>query len=335
MQNEQTSDQTQDAAGRARLGSSKKTLGLRPNGSFRRAGALHLASQLDELCHHDSGVRRGDVDAVHDQRAATRRLRAALGLFDRAYGRGQLRELDRPLRRLDRRLGEVRDTDVMLKEVRSASRDLDDAELNGFIARLEEHRAAARVVLLQYLDGDTHRRWLARFRRVLEGDAGDQEAIDDDQTEAEPEPASSGRIEPARVRDVLPALLWNRYGRVSAYQPAVPGASSETLHALRKDGRRLRYSLEAFRELFGDELAPLLQPLRQMQDALGTMHDAQELVSLLTEFERQSGPSDRVQPLIVEERGRALESRAEFERVWQEIVADSFRGRLSALVASL
>jgi len=333
MQNEHTGDPAQDGTGRTRLTSSKKTLGLRPDGSFRRAAMLYLTSQLDELRRHDSGVRRGDVDAVHDQRAATRRLLAALELFERAYGRGQFRELRRPLQRLGRRLGNVRDTDVMLEEVRSASKDLEAAELNGFVARLEEQRAAARVVLLDYLDGDAHRRWVARFRRLLEDDAGDHDAEDD--SEAEPEPPSSGRVDPARVRDLLPALLWNRYGRVSAYQPFVPRASPATLHALRKAGRRLRYGIETFRELFGEEVASLLQPLREMQDALGAMHDAQELVTLLAEFDSEAGPSDRVQPLIVEERGRALESRAEFDRVWPEIVDAGFRTRLGGFVASL
>jgi CHAD domain-containing protein len=318
-----------------RVASSRKTLGLQPGDPFRRAGSLYLASQLDELRRHDEGVRRGDVDAVHDQRAATRRLQAGLALFQQSYDRNERDGLTRPLRRLGQRLGTVRDRDVMLAETRSAGGDLERAELNGFLARLEEQRASGRVVLLEYLDGDAHRRWISRLSRLVDADDELNERGGEAAVAFEQVLGPGGRVRPVRVRDLLPALLWRCYGRVSAYEPVVADASPEMLHSLRKAGRRLRYAVETFRELLGDEVGLVLRPLREMQDALGAMHDAQELVALLLEFEDGAGPSDCVQPLIVEERGRALEARAEFDRVWPSIVTREFRARLSGLVACL
>jgi CHAD domain-containing protein len=64
-----------------------------------------------------------DPDAIHDARVASRRLKAALDLLEPCIGNKHRRPLEKISRSLRRRLGEVRDLDVMLdhlKEINSA-----------------------------------------------------------------------------------------------------------------------------------------------------------------------------------------------------------------------
>src|SRR5262245_32089274 len=79
-----------------------------------------------------------DADDVHDMRVASRRLRAALELFDR---KKQLRAAENGVRTLGDSLGEVRELHVQLGWLADAQKDASDKERGG-IAALREQRAA-------------------------------------------------------------------------------------------------------------------------------------------------------------------------------------------------
>ena len=46
------------------------------------------------------------------------------------------------------------------------------------------------------------------------------------------------------VAHVLPSEIWAHYGAVCAYESLLPGAPVASLHALRIEGKRLRYLLD-------------------------------------------------------------------------------------------
>src|SRR3954463_3184061 len=75
--------------------------------------------------HIDAQVRRlrelvptaahgGNVDSVHQARVTTRRLKAALDLLEPVTSNSRRKPLAKTLKKLRRRLGPVRDLDVML-----------------------------------------------------------------------------------------------------------------------------------------------------------------------------------------------------------------------------
>lgn len=276
-----------------------------------------MAAQLREVRRQKRAVSAGTAGAVHDMRVAARRLQADLSLFAGCYKRRDRKRLASGLRRLGRSLGAVRDTEVMLEELRSGARAA-GLETSGVLVWLEKRHARQRAALLVYLDGRKYRRWRKRFARLLKRST-----------------AGRGLTRQARVRDLLPGEIWRRYGEVRAFEGGIAGATATQLHALRSAGKRFRYTLEAFREQLGDDAGRLLRDLREMQDALGTMHDAQLLVALLTEFSEDAGPKDPLQPYLNEERGRALEARAQFERIWPSITGKTFRLELASAVATL
>jgi CHAD domain-containing protein len=78
-----------------------------------------LMGRIDELVeglrqHVPSALKDFDEEAVHDARVATRRLKAALDLLEPVLSKGGRKPFARVLKRLRKRLGPLRDLDVML-----------------------------------------------------------------------------------------------------------------------------------------------------------------------------------------------------------------------------
>src|SRR6187200_1447065 len=62
-----------------------------------------------------------DVEAVHDMRTATRRLRTAITIYGEEADKDDREAVEDELRRVTRRLGAVRDLDVLLETLEEAS----------------------------------------------------------------------------------------------------------------------------------------------------------------------------------------------------------------------
>src|SRR5206468_5732412 len=82
---------------------------------------FHLARMIDR----EPGVRTGDdIEDVHKMRVATRRQRAAWRMFGEAFRKGRTKPYQAGLRSLARRLGAVRDLDVLLEALDAYRADL-------------------------------------------------------------------------------------------------------------------------------------------------------------------------------------------------------------------
>jgi CHAD domain-containing protein len=91
--------------------------------SKRDADEFPLLKYLDSLVENlrkliSSAIKGDDVDAVHDARVATRRLKAATDLLEPAISNRYRRPFNRVAKCLRRQLGPVRDLDVMLEHLR-------------------------------------------------------------------------------------------------------------------------------------------------------------------------------------------------------------------------
>src|SRR5690242_18171024 len=78
----------------------------------------HLDELLDEL--HDNvpkAIKDFDADGIHDARVATRRLKAAMGLLEPVLSNNHRKSFEKVLKKLRRRLGPLRDLDVMIENL--------------------------------------------------------------------------------------------------------------------------------------------------------------------------------------------------------------------------
>jgi CHAD domain-containing protein len=83
--------------------------------SYAEAAARIVSVRASELTEHAEGVLdTGDIERVHDMRVATRRLRAALEIFEPCFPAKPYRDALGEVKRLADALGERRDRDVAM-----------------------------------------------------------------------------------------------------------------------------------------------------------------------------------------------------------------------------
>jgi CHAD domain-containing protein len=114
--------------------------------------------RVGELMDHARGVLDvGDIDRVHDMRVATRRLRAALEIFEPCFPGDDRNAGLRQVKALARALGERRDRDVAitaLEEIAGSLAASDRPGVETLIARLREEQAAANEALARHVRAD-------------------------------------------------------------------------------------------------------------------------------------------------------------------------------------
>lgn len=297
--------------------------------AITKAGKKIIGSQAARLQSLDDAVRAGDNSTpVHDMRVATRRMRSAFRLFSKYYPSKATRRLRKPVRELAGLLGEVRDLDVMIENLRThmATLTLEKQHaLDPLLADWQSRRAQAHRALVEFLDSAEYDEWVGRLEDFVE---------------------SKGPAKGPRVADVVPGLIWKRYGKVREFEKLVNRPDLATLHRLRIQGKRLRYALEFFAESTGGKATILLEPLIALQDHLGVLHDADMATQLIAEFievrarraERQGiagGEFEAVAGYLSALKFQAADLQAGFEERWQVIIKPAFRQALAEAVAEL
>jgi CHAD domain-containing protein len=312
-----------------------KAPGVLPDDAMSEAGRKVLRFHFERMLEHEPGTRLGeDIEELHDMRVATRRMRSAFRVFSSYFDPDVLKPFLKGLQRTGRALGCVRDLDVFMEK---AQRYLDElpeeerASLDPLLADWKEQREAKRAQMLEYLDGKRYQRFVRDFGEFLltEG-AG---AL----------PVLADKPLPHRVCHLVPTLIYNRYQVVRGYETVVEGAPIETLHALRIDCKRLRYSMEFFREVLGPEAEDVIKEVVIMQDHLGDLHDADVACSLLVGFldgwaraaQRERINVSGVTRYLVAKQNDLRELIESFPEAWQHFNRPEVRRQLALVVSVL
>jgi CHAD domain-containing protein len=254
--------------------------GVGPDDPMSEAGRKTLRFHYRRMLYNEPGTRQGaDIEALHDMRVATRRLRAAFRVFGSYYARKDVAPYLKGLRRTGRALGAVRDLDVFRAKIQAYLETLpasERASLDDLLATLEERREAARRRMIAYLDGEKYGRLVERFGRFVETEG----------MGSLPVAPNGGRPRPYRVRHVAPAAIYDRLSAVRAYNEwvTVPDPPLARLHSLRIACKRLRYTLEFFGEVLGPDTQTLVQKIVAMQDHLGDLQDAVVASGILRDY---------------------------------------------------
>ena len=66
----------------------------------------------------------------------------------------------------------------------------------------------------------------------------------------------------------------------------IPSASYEQLHALRIEFKKFRYTLEFFKDVLGVEAQSIINEIKDLQDHLGDLNDANVACHTITRFIR-------------------------------------------------
>jgi len=123
----------------------KSTYDITPGSTFADAALVTLRKQAAEMLRNLDGTRQGDMDAVHDMRVASRRLRAAMSVFGDVYHKRKFKGLEGEVSRVTDALGAVRDADVMIDYLSRFRDGLIESEKVGIDALIDKFSAEREV----------------------------------------------------------------------------------------------------------------------------------------------------------------------------------------------
>ncbi len=123
--------------------------------SFSASAERVVAVRAAEVFEHSEGVLDiGEIEHVHDMRVATRRLRAALEVFEPCFPAKRHRKALKRVKALADALGERRDRDVaieFLERFADEAPEGDRAAVAALVDRLRDEQRQANEALVPYV----------------------------------------------------------------------------------------------------------------------------------------------------------------------------------------
>ena len=289
-----------------------------------QVGFEALRKQLANVREQIAPVRAGDdAEAVHQMRVAIRRLRTMARLLGDtpAFRRGRVVRLRRRLRPLARRLGDVRDLDILLARLDEYESALGDAAPSPNTLRDELLRRRARALqrVRKTLRQRKTRQLLRHPRRTVRrlGTRADE-----------------GRR--TRVRQVAGSALWGHFESILGFADVVTdAASTERLHALRIACKQLRYALELFSTEDDTRAQALLTTLKETQDYLGELQDSVFAVALLSKMSHARKRDPLLGSFRASQEAQRDGLRQGVAPYWERLSGAPFRHEFAALVGAL
>jgi CHAD domain-containing protein len=300
-----------------------------------------MTRRAETMLAHADGVRAGeDIEAVHDMRVASRRLAAAMRVFRECFPGRRYEALLREARRVTRRLGEVRDLDVLIEYFEGLRENVAGGALPGLEyvgVLLGRRRRRARRPMLGALAATERSDLPGRIGRFLREES-QAYALGVHPGCAAPATCAEA-TRPFRV--AAPATLEARHGAFYAFAAWAPcPEAAAQLHEMRIAAKWLRYTMELFAPAYADALKKPLAAIRRMQETLGDLHDSDVRLELLRTV--VAGPLDaralvemdvlRPQPvreslplLLEGEEKRRRRYYDTFYREWRKLEARGFR----------
>lgn len=237
--------------------------GLDSSSTLEEAARRSIEGRFRDVRQYEERLAgAANADDVHDMRVASRRLRAALQLFDR---KRQLRAAHDAVKALGDALGDVRELHVQLAWLRDELSAASERDKVGLQALADERQAKLQ-------------------RRIDKLHAALGAWTTDGVPTVEAALASlslGGRLGGHRIRRRLSRRLKQTRRRVAA---ACKSMDPRTAHKLRIGAKKLRYAAELTQPAFPGEIGALVDRLEPLQETLGQLHDADVHIPLVEKF---------------------------------------------------
>jgi len=253
-----------------------------------------------------AGVKAADdIEPIHRMRVASRRLRAALPLFESCFPQKKYRRWMQEIKTITQSLGAARDTDVQIafleKIIRKKNRQAKQAGgENEPVVREAGDPAGVEQVLLSSLK--KKRAGLQKdVLRTLAALEKSRVIPDMEETFRQmgtpPVPSRRQRPRPYGIAPVAAGRISDRLTTLLEFSPWVhnPDAVAEH-HATRIAAKKLRYTMEVYSPVYRLGLRKPLARVKKIQEILGDIHDCDvwiDTVTLLLLKERSEPRFDR------------------------------------------
>jgi CHAD domain-containing protein len=223
-----------------------------------------IGERVQKLLSHEEATRNDtDVEALHDMRVASRRLREAFEIFDFCFPQKSYQKFYRRIKQVTRALGDVRNADVATIYFKNLSATTDDilvqVALEDILRRMARERRQARLQLTKGLDESRVSQLPAELANVF--------------VRVENLPVRYQRG-PRQSIVLARRQLSQRVREFFSARAAVTGENDEVnLHKVRIAVKKLRYAIETFDYAVGEAVTGNLKELKRLQEAIGELHD--------------------------------------------------------------
>ena len=260
-------------------------------------GLAHYMPNLADLLETDT------IAAPHQTRVALRRLRSALNAFRPAFGAEILTPWNTQARLIAAEAGRLRDMDVLLAELSAEYAIPEDEGTRRLTAAYQARRDTVRTEVRNALAHPDITRFGIAFAGFLAGD-GWLAPADHDQ---------SGRLAQP-LAPYAARILQKRWKAVARYGARMADLHIEERHEMRKELKKFRYLLDAFRGLYPDAQSALwIRRVKDLQTAFGALNDQAMLELILS----ASDAPLATDPLAQRAAGRMIGYQAaEADRLW-------------------
>lgn len=250
--------------------------GIEPRDPMVEAGRKVLKFYFAEMLSHEEGTKLGnDIEELHDMRVATRRMRSAFSVFGDYFRKKSIRGHLNGLRAAGKSLGRVRDLDVFMEKADRYIQKVDANAAEGLAPLIDgwkTERDSERKKMLKYLNSSDYEKFKQEFNIFLNSPG---------MGAREPE---KGDNFPKLVQHAAPMLIYTSLASVRTFDSVIQSATIEQLHALRIEFKKLRYTVEFFREVLGAESKAVISDIKTLQDHLGDLNDADVACQILSDF---------------------------------------------------
>jgi CHAD domain-containing protein len=271
-------------------------------GRFAREQLAVRLSRLEEQWLRCSQC--SSASAIHDIRVSIRRFGEPLRVLKKIFPKQGRKPVLAELRQVMRLAGRTRDIDIVRECFLYADIPL-SPEPSLFLLN---ERAVAEAGLRAAISVGLASGFAARWQQALVLTEESAALPNDDSYAFLPDNRGSIWRENTRLvvnaRSVLPTLLAEYCARGDCLRTRRMG--KKRLHALRLNGKRLRYVLELFRPVYGRRMDELLSTLKETQSQSGDITDATATLAWLRKHGLDKTPEGQQLKLFLDLRNEKL-----------------------------
>ncbi|WP_295806975.1 CYTH and CHAD domain-containing protein [uncultured Nitratireductor sp.] len=225
-----------------------------------------LRECLAQIAENIEAVRRcDDIEGPHQLRIGLRRLRVALALFTCEFDPASAEKFKKEARWLGREVGRLRDLDVVLHDIAQPFFSEGDRSHGAapVLGTLQRHTDDVRADLRHLLSGERVNNFLLDLSELAE--TGIREGSSTKSRSA------AGR----KLKDLARAKLEKRWNHVITSAKGIDAFTLERKHRLRKELKKLRYTIEFFAPLYTPRsVKRMTEKLKTLQTVFGSLNDA-------------------------------------------------------------
>lgn len=303
-------------------------------------GAKIIYEHVSAMQAEVEGVLKStDIEYVHRMRVASRRLRSSLSIFRDSFPKKDYKRHARDIRAVTKALGAARDLDVQMELLENLHPQFADPRLapgvNRLQLRLKQQRQEAQnqvIKAMKTLEEDETLRSIARWAAPWLEKAEDIYLYSPALYELA---FSSIRVQLQEM------LVFDEAVRVET--------NVAELHAMRISAKHLRYTMEIFESLYGEEMKAFISQTKKLQDLLGSIHDADVWMTMIPNFIKeeeqriiayfgQNRPLRRLLPGLKAFAENRKQNRAEdyqsFLKVWEKSLQEGTWEKLERLITT-